>query len=158
MTLECECDPSSPELRHVLKLHLIVFIQRDMLDYDWIKWPWAVFATAWVECSPAWVFGELGRQETSLIHQDQAIKSQTDSIKGKNNYICHNNVTQQKHNAVSDAHSSGKQQVWSFETAFHHTFLHTQHGGVLHSDCDLMRVNVKGKSAELKANADLCTC
>lgn len=38
----------------------------------------------------------LGEQETHLIHQDQSIKPQTDSIKGQNNYLCHNNITQQK--------------------------------------------------------------
>lgn len=50
-------------------------------------------------CACAGVWGE---QETSLIHQDQSIKPQTDSIKERNNYICYENITQHKHNTVSD--------------------------------------------------------
>lgn len=40
-----------------------------------------------------WRVGARGAQEASLIHQDQSIKPQTDSIKGQNNYLCHNNIT-----------------------------------------------------------------
>lgn len=71
-----------------------------MLDYNWIQWPWAVFTTARVQRLQVCVFKELEWQETSLIHQDQSIKPQTDSIRGKNNYICHNNIAQQEHNTV----------------------------------------------------------
>lgn len=97
-------------------------------------------------------------QETSLIHQDQSIKPQTDSIKGQNNYLCHNNITRQKNNTVSDTYPlavwhAGKylnirEQTEVQSQFFNSTFLlKTRRVGVPHGDCDFTDENVRQASS-----------
>ena len=87
----------APTSARVCKLHLTMFVLKDTLAYGRIKWLGTVFTSR--NCSSSALTSVCvsgGGQETSLIHQDQSIKPQTDSVKGKNNYLCHNNITPQE--------------------------------------------------------------
>lgn len=73
-----------------------------MTGYNGFRLSLQVIESEWSAYPCICYGGESRGQETSLIHQDQSIKPQTDSVKEENNYLCHNNITQQKHYTVLD--------------------------------------------------------